>query len=129
MKFTWLLILISLSCCGTRAFSQYIGKATYYSNTLEGRKTSSGEVYRAQHYTAAHKTLPLGSYVEVQNTTNNQVVKVKINDRLHAKSSSMIDLSYAAAKELNMIKAGSAKVKIVALRDSASKAVAPANAL
>lgn len=118
MKFTWLFILLSLISLHTDAFSKNVGKATYYSHKLEGRKTASGEVYRAKAYTAAHKTLPLGTYIAVKNTANNQTVTVKVNDRLHAKSSSMIDLSYAAAKELNIIQAGSAKVAITPVVDT-----------
>lgn len=118
MKFTWLFILLSFVSLHTGAFSKNVGKATYYSHKLEGRKTASGEVYRAKAYTAAHKTLPLGTYIAVKNTANNEVVNVKINDRLHAKSSSMIDLSYAAAKALNMIQAGSIKVAITPIIDT-----------
>lgn len=118
MKLSLLIILLSIAYTQTYIYAQNIGKATYYSPKLEGKKTASGEVYDAKKYTAAHKTLPFGTYVEVKNTNNDLLIKVKINDRLHTKSKSLIDLSYAAANELNMIKNGYTNVVLNIVVDS-----------
>lgn len=88
------------------------GKASFYAKKFEGRKTASGEIFHNKEFTAAHKTLPFGTKVKVTNLKNNKSVVVTINDRLPKKSKRSIDLSRAAAKELDFLKAGTAKVKI-----------------
>jgi rare lipoprotein A len=88
------------------------GEASWYGKMFHGRRTSSGEIYDMYAMTAAHKTLPLPSYVRVTNTQNRKSVVVKVNDRgpfLHGR---IIDLSYAAAAKLDMIKTGTADVEI-----------------
>lgn len=82
------------------------GNASYYANKFEGRKTSSGEVFRQDSLTAAHKTLPFGTLVLVQNLKNDSTVIVKINDRLSKSSSHIIDLSLKAAQQLNFVRQG-----------------------
>lgn len=89
-----------------------IGKASFYSNKFNGRKTSSGEVFSQENLTAAHKTLKLGTVVRVTNLTNDSTVIVKINDRLSKSSGHIIDLSLKAANKLNFVRNGFAKVKI-----------------
>ncbi len=91
------------------------GKATYYADKFHGRKTSSGEVFDQKMMTAAHKTLPFGTLVSVRNTTNDSIVVVKINDRLPKNSAFVIDLSLSAAKQLNFIRQGIAKVEVSAV--------------
>jgi len=91
------------------------GTASYYHNKFNGRKTSSGERFSNDSLTAAHKTLPLGTFVMVTNLKNDSVVVVKINDRLPYKSKRSIDLSVKAAKQLNFIRAGLTKVRIEVL--------------
>jgi len=88
------------------------GTASYYANKFEGRKTTSGEKYRKDSLTAAHKTLPFGTMVRVTNLKNQKAVVVKINDRLPKKSKRIIDLSRAAATELDFIRQGLTKVEI-----------------
>ncbi|RYD69754.1 MAG: septal ring lytic transglycosylase RlpA family protein [Sphingobacteriales bacterium] len=86
--------------------------ATYYAKKFEGRRTSSGQRYRAKKFTAAHLTLPFGTEVTVTNLVNGRSVVVKINDRgPHSKKYS-IDLSEGAAKEIGIYKKGFAKVDI-----------------
>ena len=85
-------------------------KATYYHNKFVNRKTSSGERFDQTKYTAAHKTIPLHTLVNVTNTNNGRSVIVKINDRCPKKG--VIDLSLIAAKQLKMIKEGVAPVKV-----------------
>ncbi len=88
------------------------GIASFYGDGFHGKKTASGEVYDQNRLTAAHRTLPFGTRVRVTNLTNNQDVIVVINDRGPFAKGRIIDLSYAAAKKIGMIQAGTAKVKL-----------------
>lgn len=91
------------------------GLASFYSNKFNGRKTASGELFSQQKLTAAHNTLPLGTYVRVTNLRNGKTVVVKINDRLHHRNKRIIDLTRAAATKLGFIKSGLTRVKIEVL--------------
>jgi len=95
-------------------FSQR-GIASWYGEDFHGKKTSSGEIYDMHAMTAAHKTLPLGTYVQVTNLQNNRVTQVRINDRGPFVRSRIIDLSYSAARTLEVVGPGTAPVEIVAL--------------
>jgi rare lipoprotein A len=95
--------------------SVQMGIASYYHPKFEGRKTSNGEIFRNDSLTAAHKKLPFGTTVKVTNLNNDSVVIVRINDRLPQSSKRSIDLTFAAAKKLNMVKAGIVKAKIEVL--------------
>jgi rare lipoprotein A len=88
------------------------GIASYYHSKFNGRKTSSGQIFNNDSLTAAHKTLPFGTKVLVRNLKNDSVVTVRINDRLPSASKRIIDLSVAAARKLNFIRAGLVKVSI-----------------
>jgi len=88
------------------------GTASYYANKFEGRKTSSGEIFRQDSLTAAHKTLPFGTVVSVTNLSNDSIAVVRINDRLPKSSTRSIDLSMAAARQLNFVRKGLTKVRI-----------------
>lgn len=88
------------------------GKASYYSSKFEGRRTASGEVFRQDSLTAAHKKLPFGTTILVRNLKNDSMVVVKINDRLSQNSSRIIDLSLKAAKQLNFVRDGIANVTL-----------------
>lgn len=100
--------------CSFIPFSEYseTGRASFYANKFHGRKTSSGEIFRHNELTAAHKTLPFGTYVTVVNLANDSIVMVKINDRLPKSSPSLIDLSIKAAKQLNFVSKGHTKVRV-----------------
>jgi len=91
------------------------GKASWYGKKFHGRKTSSGEIYDMHAISAAHKTLPLGTYVRVHNLSNNKSIEVRINDRGPFIHGRIIDLSYAAATKLDIVGPGTAPVEIVAL--------------
>ncbi len=91
------------------------GIASWYGKDFHGKKTSNGEIYDMYAMTAAHKTLPLGTYVRVHNLENNRRLEVRINDRGPFVRGRIIDLSYTAAKELGIVGPGTAKVEIVAL--------------
>lgn len=95
-------------------FVEY-GKASWYGKEFHGRRTSSGEVYDMYQKTAAHKTLPMGTYVKVINFTNNKQTVVRINDRGPFVKGRIIDLSYAAARDIGLVDPGVAEAKVVAL--------------
>ncbi|NGY06724.1 septal ring lytic transglycosylase RlpA family protein [Solimonas terrae] len=92
------------------------GRASWYGKKFQGRKTASGEPYDMFAMTAAHKTLPIPSYVRVTNLENGKTAVVRINDRGPFHSGRIIDLSYAAAARLGVIANGHAEVEIVALQ-------------
>jgi rare lipoprotein A len=91
------------------------GIASFYSNKFNGRKTANGEIFSQQKLTAAHNSLPLGTYVRVTNLRNKKSVVVKINDRLHARNKRLIDLTKLAAQKLGFVKSGLTRVKIEVL--------------
>lgn len=91
------------------------GEASWYGTKFHGNRTSSGEPYDLNKLTAAHKTLPLPSYVKVTNLENNKSLIVKVNDRGPFKKGRILDLSYAAAYKLDMLKKGTAKIKLQVL--------------
>ena len=91
------------------------GKASWYGKKFHGRRTANGEIYDMYKKSAAHKTLPFDTYVQVLNLSNNKQTIVKINDRGPFVKGRIIDLSYAAAKEIGLVGPGVAKIKIVAL--------------
>lgn len=88
------------------------GNASYYSNSLKGRKTSDGSRYHPDSMTCAHKTLPFGTLLLVTNPKNGNRVILKVTDRGPHSRSRLIDVSYGAARELDIISAGIAKVEI-----------------
>ncbi|PLX79806.1 MAG: septal ring lytic transglycosylase RlpA family lipoprotein [Desulfuromonas sp.] len=91
------------------------GIASWYGKDFHGKKTSNGEIYNMHAMTAAHKTLPLGVYVEVANKNNGRRAVVRVNDRGPFVAGRIIDLSYAAAKDLGVVGPGTAPVRIAAL--------------
>jgi rare lipoprotein A len=91
------------------------GVASWYGTKFHKRNTSSGEKYDMLGMTAAHRTLPLPTYLEVTNKSNGRTVIVKVNDRGPFADNRILDLSYAAAKKLGMIGHGTADVKIKAI--------------
>lgn len=98
----------------SQGFSQ-TGIASWYGTKFHGNLTSSGEPYDMYKMTAAHKTLPLPSYVSVKNLRNSRQVIVKVNDRGPFVDGRVIDLSYAAAQKLGVVQNGTAEVEITVL--------------
>ena len=90
----------------------FIGYASWYGPGFHGRRTASGEIFNMYDYTAAHRTLPFGTRVKVTNLKNGRSVIVRINDRGPAKKNRIIDLSYQAAKKIDMIRDGIVKVRV-----------------
>lgn len=85
---------------------------TYYAKKFEGRKTTSGERYRAAKFTAAHRTLPFGTMVKVKNIRTGKTIEVRINDRGPFSKKFSLDISQSAAKALGIYRLGYAKVEI-----------------
>lgn len=88
------------------------GVASWYGPNFHGRRTASGEVFDMYAYTAAHRTLPFGSVVRVTRLDTGARVTVRINDRGPFKKNRILDLSYAAAREIGLIRTGTARVRI-----------------
>ena len=97
------------------------GRASWYGPEFQGSPTASGEPFNMNALTAAHRTLPLGSYARVKNLDNGRSVVVKINDRGPHARRRMIDLSYAAAREIRMVGAGTARVEVTEVEPVASR--------
>lgn len=97
------------------------GEASWYGPKFHGRPTASGEIYNMYDLTAAHKLLPLETWVQVTNLENQKKVKVRINDRGPFVQNRILDLSYAAARELDMIKPGVVPVHIKVLQTPSAK--------
>ncbi|MDX1705074.1 septal ring lytic transglycosylase RlpA family protein [Pseudidiomarina sp.] len=102
------------------------GTASWYGEKFHGHLTSNGEIYDMYAMSAAHKTLPLPTYVRVTNLANEQSVVVRVNDRGPFHGDRIIDLSYVAAYKLGMLATGTARVRVEALhpeQDNAQLAV------
>ena len=94
----------------TRKFQ--VGRASWYGRLFQHKKTASGEPYDMHDFTAAHRTLPLGSWVKVTNLKNDKSVMVRINDRGPVVKNRILDLSYGAAMILGVGDQGVAKVRL-----------------
>lgn len=88
-----------------------LGQASWYSHRFEGKRTASGEAYRAHVFSAAHRSLPLGTLVKVRNPNNQSEVVVLVNDRGPYHFQREIDLSHAAAKALGILRVGVAAIE------------------
>lgn len=97
------------------------GLASWYGKKFHGRKTANGETYDMYGHTAAHKTLPMNTMLLVKNLNNGKSTVVRINDRGPFVRKRIIDLTHTAAKELGMLKQGTARVQIVALGEELKK--------
>jgi rare lipoprotein A len=94
----------------------YKGYASWYGKEYHGKMTSNGEIYNMYDLTAAHRSLPFNSLVEVKNLENGKKVVVRINDRGPFVRGRIIDLSYAAAQKLGIIGPGTAKVSLKVIK-------------
>ena len=100
------------------------GIASWYGEKFHGRRTSSGETYDMYAMTAAHKSLPLPTYVSVRNLENGRKIIVRVNDRGPFHQGRIIDLSYTAAQKLDIVRAGTARVEVEALNPGGGNPVA-----
>jgi rare lipoprotein A len=92
------------------------GVASYYADKYNGRRTTSGEIYNMYGISAAHISYPMGTIVRVTNLDNDLSLILTINDKMPDTHKRIIDLSYGAAKKLDMIKSGIANVKIEVIK-------------
>ena len=111
LTFTAMTLLVSSGpLAGEAGESTFSGRASYYAKNYFGR-TASGAVYDAEKFTAAHRTLPFGTKLRVVDTRSGRTVSVVVNDRGPFIRTRVLDLSFAAAKELKMISRGTAMVR------------------
>jgi rare lipoprotein A len=109
----WLIaLLVLLTVSGQVMAGDEEGTASYYADSLDGNPTASGEPYDKDALTAAHRTLPFDTEVKVTNLSNGKSVVVRINDRGPHTKNRIIDVSGAAAKALDLLDSGTAKVRI-----------------
>lgn len=106
----------------TSTGTEQIGIASWYGHPFDGRPTASGEIYDMEKMTAAHRTLPLGTMVRVENLFNSKIVEVRINDRGPFVKDRIIDLSHAAAQAISM--QGIANVRLVVISTPPTRGVA-----
>src|SRR3977135_3727022 len=102
-----------------------IGTASWYGSYFDGKPTASGEAYDMHDLTAAHPTLPLGSYVRVTNLRNGRAVVVRVNDRGPVVPDRIIDLSYGAAQALQFREKGLQRVRLDVVKPRQQKAAYP----
>ena len=104
------------------------GTASFYADKFNGRRTANGEIFSQEKMTAAHNTLPLGTWIRVTNLRNQRSVVVRINDRLHPNNPRIVDLSKKAARKLGYTGHGLTRVKVeVMTKKEAELALAVAN--
>ena len=116
-----LLVALNFSAFATGNGKIQKGTASWYGTKYHGRKSSNGEVYNKTNLTAAHPSLPFGTQVKVTNLSNNQSVVVRITDRGPFKGHRLIDLSEAAARQIDMIRSGTAVVTMEILEKPESE--------
>ncbi|SIO45686.1 septal ring lytic transglycosylase RlpA family protein [Chitinophaga niabensis] len=109
--YIWLIAILCFTTSCARKITES-GKASYYADKFQGRKTANGETFKQQRMTAAHPTLPFGTKVKVTNLNNGRSVKVRVNDRGPFVAGRIIDLSKKAARKLGMLQTGVANVKL-----------------
>ena len=116
---TQLLLIALFALCNVFTLTikaQSDGKASYYSNGLHGRRMSNGERYDRNAFTCAHRTLPFGTRLKITNPRNGKSVIVRVTDRGPFVRGRVVDLSYAAARELGTLASGVAYVKVELVR-------------
>lgn len=96
------------------------GEASYYADSFQGKPTANGEPYDRNKLTAAHRTLPFGTRLRVTRTDNGKSVVVRVNDRGPHKAGRVVDLSYAAAAQIGLVRDGVAPVKIEVVGSSST---------
>ncbi len=121
-------LVFAIAACGgrkkvkvakpARIGSTETGVASWYGVPYHGRRAANGEIYDMEKLTAAHRTLPFGTWVRVRNLTNNETVDVRIQDRGPFVGNRIIDLSHAAAREIEMLGPGTVKVRLTIIAPS-----------
>jgi rare lipoprotein A len=109
--------IISLLTMTVPAFAGSVGVASYYGKEMGGRRTADGERFNPRGLTAAHRSLPFGTKLQVTNLRNGKTVVVRVSDRGPFARGRMIDLSYGAARVIGMVHSGTTRVKISQLEE------------
>lgn len=104
-------LMMAFTVLPVSAQQKEVGKASYYGNKFHGRRTSDGSRYHRDSLTCAHRTLPFGTLLKVRNVQNGREVVVKVTDRGPFGRGRIVDLSLAAARELDMLSAGVVRVE------------------
>jgi len=130
-----IIAVLFLSACGPKkvqvkapppprvATSELEGTASYYAEPYHGRRTASGEIFDSyRELTAAHRTLPFNTIVRVTNKNNGREVDVRVNDRGPFKDGRVIDLSVRAARQIDLVRTGTAPVKLKVIKGGAAPA-------
>ena len=107
--------VITLLTLTAPSLADSVGVASYYGKEMGGRRTANGERFNPAGLTAAHRSLPFGTKLQVTNLRNGKSVVVRVTDRGPFLRGRVIDLSYGAAKAVGMVSSGTAKVKIARL--------------
>jgi rare lipoprotein A len=111
------LIIFTVSGCAHAGLTaEDHGMASWYGARFQGRRTASGERFNMYDFTAAHRTFPLGSRLRVRSVATGRTVVVRVNDRGPFRHDRVIDVSYAAAKELGLVEVGMGPVEIELLQ-------------
>lgn len=118
--------LLSISSFAQQIGDTQTGQLNYYNDIYHGRPTSSGEIYDKTKVSAAHKSLPMKTMVEVENLENNKSIFVEINDRTPEGSEAILELSRAAAEQLDFVHDGitNGKIRIIQVLQPVNKSVA-----
>lgn len=119
LLFTFISFLTFAGFHTAEAQKKSVGDATYYSHRLQGRRTSDGSLYHRDSLTCAHRTLPFGTLLKVRNTVNGREVVVKVTDRGPFRRGGIVDLSYAAAERIGLVRRGVVRVEVEAVGTSA----------
>lgn len=115
MKQFFLFLILFFSCVSSEINAKGVsefGLATYYAHRFHNRKTASGELYRKEAFVCAHKTYPFGTMLRVVNKKNGKSVIVRVIDRGPHKKNRIVDLSYVAAEEIDMVGCGLVSVEV-----------------
>jgi rare lipoprotein A len=110
-------VVLSLLTCTVPALAGSVGTASYYGKEMRGRRTADGERFNPHGLTAAHRSLPFGTKLQVTNLRNGKTVVVRVSDRGPYARGRMIDLSYGAARAIDMVHTGTTRVKISRLAE------------
>ncbi|MCC9168109.1 septal ring lytic transglycosylase RlpA family protein [Pontibacter harenae] len=121
MNLSSIILILWLSVFSSNAAYTAEGRASFYSDRMQGQVTASGEPYNKEEFTAAHATLPFDTKVQVTNKKNGKSVIVRINDRMAHNRHRIIDVSKAAAKELDIILAGYGTVRLAEVKNNGAK--------
>lgn len=111
------LILAGILCASPVAAQQFDGMASYYGPGFHGRRAADGSIYNMYQFTCAHKKLPFGTRLKVTNKKNGKSIVVTVTDRGPYVKGRIVDLSVAAAKEIDMLRSGVAPVTIEVLKE------------